>query len=109
MEERSPYIVGTENQVAGGEAPPVMTVDQVAAYLQVSNRSIYNLAAAGEIPAAKVAGQWRFLKTTIDHWLDKEAFENLDIYPEPDFNQLEKRLAELEATVRDMELTAMGL
>ncbi len=47
----------------------VMTVEEVADYLQVSHRSIYNLAAAGEIPAAKVAGQWRFKKTEVDAWL----------------------------------------
>ena len=47
----------------------VMTVDEVADYLQVGNRSIYNMAVAGEIPAAKVAGQWRFKKTEVDAWL----------------------------------------
>ena len=77
MEDRSPYIIETDDQIAGGEAPPVMNVDQVAAYLQLSSRSIYNLAAAGEIPAAKVAGQWRFLKTTIDHWLDRLSTTNV--------------------------------
>lgn len=77
MEERSPYIVETEDQVVEGETLPVMTVDQVAAYLQLSSRSIYNLAAAGEMPAAKVAGQWRFLKTTIDHWLDRLSTANV--------------------------------
>lgn len=47
----------------------VMTVEEVADYLQVGARSIYNMAAAGEIPAAKVAGQWRFKKTEVDAWL----------------------------------------
>ncbi len=47
----------------------VMTVEEVADYLQVSNRSIYNMATAGEIPAAKVAGQWRFKKSEVDAWL----------------------------------------
>ena len=40
--------------------PQVMTVDQVAEYLQVSKRKVYDLAAAGDIPAAKVGDQWRF-------------------------------------------------
>lgn len=62
---------------AGAKTPPVMTVDQVAAYLQVSERSIYNMAAAGEIPAAKVAGQWRFLKAEVDRWLGDLARRNL--------------------------------
>ena len=77
MEERSPYIVETEEEVAESETPPVMTVDQVADYLQLSNRSIYNLAAGGEIPAAKITGQWRFLKTAIDRWLEDLSTANV--------------------------------
>lgn len=69
-EERPPYTVSTDAQ---GEANPspldVMTVDQAAAYLQVGVRSVYNMAAAGEIPAAKVAGQWRFYRPEVDRWL----------------------------------------
>lgn len=79
-EERVTYEIETGDQVvagAGGKTPPVMTVDQVAAYLQVSERSIYNMAAAGEIPAAKVAGQWRFLKGEVDRWLGDLARSNL--------------------------------
>ena len=49
--------------------PPVMTVDQVAAYLQVSKRTVYNMAAAGELPAAKVGDQWRFYRPEVDRWL----------------------------------------
>lgn len=75
MEDRSPYIVETEEGEV--ETPPVMTVDQVADYLQLSNRTIYNLAAAGEIPAAKITGQWRFLKTAIDRWLDDLSTANV--------------------------------
>ncbi len=51
------------------QAREVMTVEEVADYLQVSHRSIYNMAVAGEIPAAKVANQWRFKKTEVDAWL----------------------------------------
>jgi len=49
--------------------PPVMTVDQVAEYLQVSKRKVYDLAATGEIPAAKVGDQWRFYRPEVDRWL----------------------------------------
>jgi len=49
--------------------PPVMTVDQVANYLQVSKRTVYNMAAAGELPAAKVGDQWRFYRPEVDRWL----------------------------------------
>ena len=58
-----------ETTVETASFPPVMTVDQVAAYLQVSKRTVYNMAAAGELPAAKVGDQWRFYRPEVDRWL----------------------------------------
>jgi excisionase family DNA binding protein len=58
-----------ETTVETAVFPPVMTVDQVAAYLQVSKRTVYNMAAAGELPAAKVGDQWRFYRPEVDRWL----------------------------------------
>lgn len=55
--------------------PNVMTVKDLAAYLQVSERSVYNMAADGECPAAKVAGQWRFHRPDIDAWLHALSFQ----------------------------------
>jgi excisionase family DNA binding protein len=64
----------TEDQVAEVvatiEAPrDVMTVKQVADYLQVSDKAIYTLVKRGDIPAAKVADQWRFNRAVVDRWL----------------------------------------
>ena len=59
----------TEATPAPDDFPPVMTVDQVAAYLQVSNRTVYSMAAGGRLPAAKVGDQWRFYRPEIDRWL----------------------------------------
>lgn len=52
-----------------GNERPVMNVEEVADYLRISKRSVYNLAAAGEMPAAKVGEQWRFYRPEIDRWL----------------------------------------
>lgn len=60
-----------------GELPAVMTVDQVAAYLQLSKRTVYNMAAGGELPAAKVGDQWRFYRPELDRWLVKLSRENV--------------------------------
>ena len=51
-----------------------MTVKDVADYLQMSTETIYRLAQRGEIPASKVASQWRFKKERIDKWMKK--YEN---------------------------------
>ncbi len=66
--------------------PEVMTVKDLAAYLQVSERSIYNMAAAHELPAARVANQWRFKKSEIDRWLEDLSRREYT-GPKPDPNQ----------------------
>jgi excisionase family DNA binding protein len=50
----------------------LMTVDEVAAYLRVKKRTVYNWVKKGKIPAVKTVGQWRFKKERIDSWLDGE-------------------------------------
>ena len=48
--------------------PEVFTVEEVAAYLKVTERSIYTLLTKKEIPAFKVGGAWRFRMDEIDAW-----------------------------------------
>jgi excisionase family DNA binding protein len=47
----------------------VMTLEEVAEYLQVSEKSVLRMAQSGKIPAAKVASQWRFMRSVVDDWL----------------------------------------
>lgn len=47
----------------------IMTLDEIAEYLQVSQKSILRMAQTGKIPAAKVASQWRFMRSVVDDWL----------------------------------------
>lgn len=72
-----------ETQTQTPTSPPeVMTVDDLAAYLQVSKRSVYNMASAGEVPAVKIAGQWRFFKPTVDRWLEEQSKLTLEDHGE---------------------------
>lgn len=48
----------------------LMTIDEVARYLRVKRRTIYEWLKKGKIPAIKTVGQWRFKKEKIDAWLD---------------------------------------
>lgn len=50
--------------------PEVMTIDELAIYLQVSKSSLYKLAQDGKVPGQKVGRHWRFRRDTIDRWLD---------------------------------------
>jgi len=52
-------------------ANEIMTVEQLAKYLNVGVTTIYKLANEGKIPGTKVGNQWRFRKETIDEWMDK--------------------------------------
>jgi excisionase family DNA binding protein len=52
-------------------APPdVLTITDLAQYLQVSKSSLYKLAQEGKVPGQKVGKHWRFRRETIDRWLD---------------------------------------
>jgi excisionase family DNA binding protein len=48
-----------------------LTLKEVALYLHLHERTIYNWAQAGSIPAAKLGGTWRFRKSEIDAWVEK--------------------------------------
>lgn len=53
----------------------ILTIKQLADYLKVTERTIYRLAAAKQIPAFKVGGSWRFSRTDIDSWIKQQSSE----------------------------------
>ena len=55
----------------------IMTVKQVAEYLQMDEHTIYKLSRSGQIPSIKIAGQWRFKKDLIDRWIDEQSLERV--------------------------------
>ncbi len=54
----------------------IMTIGEVADYLKVTERTIYRLAGAKQIPAFKVGGSWRFSKADIDGWIREQSLTN---------------------------------
>lgn len=50
----------------------LMTIEEVAQYLRVKKRTIYDWLKNRKIPAIKTVGQWRFKRTKIDAWLDSQ-------------------------------------
>ena len=58
----------------------IMTIGEVADYLKVTERTIYRLAGAKQIPAFKVGGSWRFSKADIDGWIkDQSSMESKSV------------------------------
>lgn len=51
---------------------PAMTVHDVAAYLNVDDKTIYRLAQRGDLPGFKVAGAWRFQSVDLDRWIEAQ-------------------------------------
>ena len=58
------------------EALPAMTGHDVAAYLNVSDKSVYRLAQRRELPGFKVAGSWRFQRSDIEQWIERQKRAN---------------------------------
>jgi excisionase family DNA binding protein len=50
----------------------ILTLRQVADFLKVTERTIYRLAAAKQIPAFKVGGTWRFSRADINQWIQRQ-------------------------------------
>lgn len=50
----------------------IMTIKELAAYLKMAEKTLYRLAANGEVPGFKIGGAWRFRKSEIDAWIKKK-------------------------------------
>jgi excisionase family DNA binding protein len=48
-----------------------MTVRDVAATLNVDEKTIYRLAQRGDLPGFKVAGAWRFQREDLQRWISQ--------------------------------------
>jgi len=49
--------------------PELLTTDEAAAHLRMSERKLYELVAAGVVPCSKVTGRWLFPKQALDRWV----------------------------------------
>ena len=55
------------------ETREVMDIRQAAGYLGISSDSLYKYASEGFIPAFKRGNRWRFKKSLIDAWMDRQS------------------------------------
>lgn len=47
----------------------LLTTEEAAQYLRLSERKLYELIAAGALPCTKITGRWLFPKLALDRWL----------------------------------------
>jgi repressor LexA len=54
----------------------ILTLQEVAEYLKVDERTVYRMVKSKQLPAFKVRNQWRFKKEAIDNWIKKSNIGN---------------------------------
>ncbi|MBW1673725.1 MAG: helix-turn-helix domain-containing protein [Deltaproteobacteria bacterium] len=50
----------------------LLTLNELSRYLKISKPTLYKMVEKGNIPALKIANQWRFKKEDISRWIEKQ-------------------------------------
>lgn len=58
------------------ENEQLLSVQQVAEYLQVNRSTVYDWAQKGKLPAIKLGQMWRFRRSELDTWLESHKVES---------------------------------
>ena len=60
----------------------ILNLEEVADYLRVSERTIYEWAKKGELPAGKIGNSWRFKREDIEKWVNSRLSAQKSTKPE---------------------------
>ncbi len=63
---------------------PLLTLSEVAAFLQLSEKTVLKMVKQSEIPCMKIANQWRFSKMVLDDWV----LSKMGVIPQNDLSRL---------------------
>ncbi len=63
------------------EIREVMDIRQASDYLGISPDTLYKYASESFIPAFKLGNRWRFKKSRLDEWMDRQS--GVSAQPEP--------------------------
>lgn len=50
----------------------IMTIQEVALYLKLNEKTTYRLASEGKLPGFKVGGSWRFKRVDLEKWIEEQ-------------------------------------
>ena len=64
------------------KATPLMTVEEVAEYLNLHPLTVRRLARENKIPFFKLGRQWRAKRELLDEWIKQRSMQNVDPSPE---------------------------
>lgn len=60
----------------------ILTIEDVAKYVRVSERTVYDWAQKGMIPSGKLGNVWRFRKSDIENWVRDNLSPQKSLYKE---------------------------
>jgi excisionase family DNA binding protein len=73
--EAAPPLPATPQ--TAGAVPEVMTVEQLAEYLQMHPQVLYRHIKRGNIPASRIGKTLRFKRSVVDRWLERTAWRSV--------------------------------
>ena len=50
----------------------ILTIQEVATYLKLNEKTAYRLASEGKLPGFKVGGSWRFKRVDLEQWIEEQ-------------------------------------
>ena len=50
----------------------ILTIQELAEYLKLNEKTAYRLASEGKLPGFKVGGSWRFKRDDLEAWIKKQ-------------------------------------
>ena len=48
----------------------ILTIQELAEYLKLNEKTAYRLASEGKLPGFKVGGSWRFKRVDLEKWIE---------------------------------------
>jgi excisionase family DNA binding protein len=63
------------------EVREVMDIRQASDYLGVSPDTLYKYASDGFVPAFKLGNRWRFKRSRLDEWMDRQSDMQAEVDP----------------------------
>jgi excisionase family DNA binding protein len=57
----------------------MMSIEEVAEYIQLHPLTVRRLARDGEIPALKIGRQWRIKRELLDEFVTERSLENVSV------------------------------
>lgn len=67
------FIIGDESM-----SDEILTIQELAEYLKLNEKTAYRLAGEGKLPGFKVGGSWRFKREDIAQWIEQQKHKDYE-------------------------------